>query len=74
MDRYSFKIMWHDAWKPEYWSQSRRWLLGKGWLNTFPRQGILKQQSKYFWAITMETVFTLGTAPMLYNEDPRPAE
>jgi hypothetical protein len=26
------------------------------------------------WAIKIETVFYIGSAPRLYNEDPRPAE
>jgi hypothetical protein len=33
-----------------------------------------KQQSKYYWSITMETVFSVGSNPRLYNEDPRPTE
>jgi hypothetical protein len=27
-----------------------------------------------FLAITMKTVFSIGSAPRLHNEDPRPAE
>jgi hypothetical protein len=33
-----------------------------------------KQLSRYCWAITMEKMFSMGSDPRLYNEDPRPAE
>jgi hypothetical protein len=33
-----------------------------------------KQQFKYWWVITVETVFSVGCDPRLYNKDPRPAE
>jgi hypothetical protein len=35
---------------------------------------IRKEQSRYCWIITVETVFSVGSEPRLYNEDPRPAE
>jgi hypothetical protein len=60
------------AWRPEQRSQSNRSLLGKDSVNTFLRQQILKQQLKYLWTITMETVFSVGSDPKLYNKDPRP--
>jgi hypothetical protein len=47
---------------------------GNDSVTRFPRQRILKQQSSYFWAITMETVFSVGSYPRIYNEDPRPTE
>jgi hypothetical protein len=55
-------------------SQSKRSLLGNNSVNMFPLQRISKQQSKYSWAVTMETVFSVGSTPRLYNEDPRSAE
>jgi hypothetical protein len=42
-------------------------LLGNGSVNTFPRQRIRKKQ-------LLETVFSVGSSPRLYNEDSRPAE
>jgi hypothetical protein len=33
---YSLYILWHDAWKPEQWSQSKCLLPANGWMNTFP--------------------------------------
>jgi hypothetical protein len=41
---------------------------------TFPRQRIRKQQLRYCWAIKMEIVFSVGSGPRLYTEDPRPAD
>jgi hypothetical protein len=55
-------------------SQRRRSFLANDSVNRFLRQGMSKQQSKYFWAMMMETVFAVGSAPGLYREDPRPAE
>jgi hypothetical protein len=63
-------ILWHDAWKPEQRSQCKRSLLGNGSINTFLRQRICKQQSKYSWAVTMEMVFSVGSTPRLYNGIP----
>jgi hypothetical protein len=37
--------------------------LGNGSVNRFPRQRRSRQQSRYYWAITMETVFSVGSAP-----------
>jgi hypothetical protein len=55
-------------------SQGRRSLLGNDSVNSFSRQQISTQQSRYYWTITKETVFSVGSAPRLYNEDQRPAE
>jgi hypothetical protein len=33
-----------------------------------------KQQSKYCWAVMMEIMFSLGSDPRLYNQNPRLAE
>jgi hypothetical protein len=55
-------------------SQSRCSLAYNDLVNRFPRQRMSKQQSKHCWAIMMETVFSVGSAPRLYNEDHRPAE
>jgi hypothetical protein len=33
-----------------------------------------KQPSSYCWPIMTKTVFSVGSAPRVYNEDPRPAE
>jgi hypothetical protein len=44
--------VWHEARKPEYWSQNRRPLLGYDSANTFRRKRICKQQSsnfRYYW-------------------------
>jgi hypothetical protein len=49
-------------------------LLNNGSVNTFPRQRIRKQQSRCCWTIMLETVFSVGSAPSLYKEDPRPTE
>jgi hypothetical protein len=43
----------------------RRPLLGKGLVNTFPRQ---RQKME----VLLETVFAVGSAPRLHDEDPRP--
>jgi hypothetical protein len=48
-------------------SQSRHSLLDNDTINTFPRQRINKQQSRYCWATKMETVFSVVVAPRLYN-------
>jgi hypothetical protein len=40
----------------------------------FPQQLILKQQSKYFCAITVETANSVGFAARLCKEDPKPDE
>jgi hypothetical protein len=40
-------------------------------MNTFPRQRIRKYVLSGY---NNETVFSVGSAPKLYNEDPRPAE
>jgi hypothetical protein len=55
-------------------NQIRRLLLGNDLVKSSPRQRIRKQQSRYFWAITLKTAFSDGDSPRLYNEDPRPAE
>jgi hypothetical protein len=55
-------------------SQIRRSLPGNDSVKRFLRQRISTKQSRYFWAITMETVFSVGSAPRQYNEDPRPDE
>jgi hypothetical protein len=39
-----------------------------------PAPRIRKQQSRCFGATTMETVFSVGSIPRLYNKDPRPVE
>jgi hypothetical protein len=49
-------------------------LLGNDSVNTFPQQRISKQQLRHYWAITMIIVFSVGSAPRLYNKDPRIAE
>jgi hypothetical protein len=41
-------ILWHDAQKPEQWSQNGRSLSGNDSLNTFQSQRIRKQQSSNF--------------------------
>jgi hypothetical protein len=41
-------ILWHDARKPEEWSQNRRSLLCNHLVNTFQWQRIRKQQSSNF--------------------------
>jgi hypothetical protein len=56
-------ILWYDARKPEQRSQSRRSLLGNDSANRFPRQQIRKQQLKYCWTITMQTMFSVGSDP-----------
>jgi hypothetical protein len=66
-------IMRHDAWRPEQRSKSRHSLLGNDSVNRFPRQRISKQKSRYCWAITMENMFSVGSAQRLYNDDSRPA-
>jgi hypothetical protein len=38
----------------------------------FPWQRIRKQQSRYCWVITTETVFSFESALRLYNKDLRP--
>jgi hypothetical protein len=67
-------ILWHDAWKPEQWSQSRRSLLGKRLCKQVPagtnKQGRIEVLLSYNDG---NSVFC-GFAPRLYNEDPRPAE
>jgi hypothetical protein len=55
-------------------SQSKRSLLGNDLANRFPWQQIRKKKSRYYLAIMMETVFPAGSAPRLYNGDPRSAE
>jgi hypothetical protein len=65
------KMLWHDTWKTEWLSQSRCSLLGNNSVNRFPRQRIHKQQFKCCWTVVMETVFSVGAALSLYNEDLR---
>jgi hypothetical protein len=40
-------------------------------VNRFPQQRIRNQQWMYCWDITTETVLSVGSAPRLYNENPR---
>jgi hypothetical protein len=49
-------------------SQRRRSLLGNDSVNRFPRQRIRKQQLKYCWVTTMETVFSVGPDPIRCQE------
>jgi hypothetical protein len=41
-------MLWHDRWKPEYWTEKKRQLLGNGSVNIYPRQRIRAQQWKTF--------------------------
>jgi hypothetical protein len=50
------------------WANTPEQFLGNGLVNTFPRQQIRKQQSRYCWAITMETVFSMWLVPKHYKQ------
>jgi hypothetical protein len=68
-------ILWHDAQKPELWSETRRSLQGNDSVNTFPRQRI--RNSNYVISVAMQrrskhafpTIERLCFLPGRYKEE-----